>query len=290
MQTIQASKIRRGFTLIELLVVIAIIAILAGMLLPALAKAKERAQGTKCLGNMRQLQLAALLYASDNADFFPGNAGHPLNDTGIIGVSPSEPVWVAGSFRTIAGNNPGPAAPKGCETNTWLLGVTSAITDPIATGTLTGSIGMYTKSPDVYKCPSDRQMDPDDATKPRVRSCSANGFVGTTHYEANSHAGEVDYHYSIFRKSTDFGKMASANTFVYTDENPQTLNDGFLLVVADGSSIGDRPAANHGRASALTFADGHAQIHQWKNTFLDVKNTKIGSDVEWFRTHATMLR
>ncbi len=87
-------------------------------------------------------------------------------------------------------------------------------------------------------------MDPDAPAFPRVRSCSANGLWGRTRYEANAHSGEVDYHYQIFRKTTDFGKMSTAQTFVFLDENPDSLNDGFLLVVADGSSIGDRPAVN----------------------------------------------
>jgi len=96
---------RGGFTLIELLVVIAIIAILAAMLLPALAKAKVRAQGISCLSNMRQLQFASILYAGENADQFPGNS---VDNAGITytGGTPAVPNWVAGSFATPGGGGP----------------------------------------------------------------------------------------------------------------------------------------------------------------------------------------
>ena len=125
---------RRAFTLIELLVVIAIIAILAAMLLPALSKAKQKAQGVKCLNNVKQLQLAWQLYADDNNDLIPPSAS---------GTTPStNQSWCASYF---IGN---PAD----QTNLALI--------------KNSLLGRYSGSTGIYKCPGD--------TTDYVRSYSEN--------------------------------------------------------------------------------------------------------------------
>jgi len=112
---------KRAFTLIELLVVIAIIGILAAMLLPALASAKARAQGTHCLSNIKQLQLAWQLYADDNNDAIAPSAG---------GSPSTNQSWCAGYFKNAAD-----------QTDLRLL--------------KNSLLGSYTASTGIYKCPGD---------------------------------------------------------------------------------------------------------------------------------------
>jgi prepilin-type N-terminal cleavage/methylation domain-containing protein/prepilin-type processing-associated H-X9-DG protein len=266
-----------GFTLIELLVVIAIIAILAAMLLPALTQAKQRAQGTSCLNNMKQLQIADLMYTSDNNDNFA------INGTSQ-GIGPGNYNWVAGSFRSTFG---GMSFPAGAEINTALLGARGDVIPGI--GTLYGSIGNYLKDAGVYRCPADRsQVTLAGATQSRVRSCSANNFVGTDQTIINTIPAWIGGGvYKTFQKGTSFAGMSVADCFVFVDENPDTLDDGFFEVDPSAAISPNHPAVNHGKSSAFSFVDGHAALKKWKDCFLN-PGSSATSDNQWLSVHATV--
>jgi len=277
---------RDGFTLIELLVVIAIIAILAALLMPVFSKAKARAQGITCTSNMKQLQLAAMLYGNEFNDSLPCNV--PLSPQFGGDFTTGQPCWVDGTMSSDIDGVSLNENPIGCATNPFYLGVKGKQESGV---TLVGSIGSYAKSAGIYHCPGDQYLDPAWHAQ-RVRSCSMNLQCGTLAIPGGNTYGAGQYNgvnYKEFIKYSDFGHdgLSASDCFVFLDENPLSLNDGWFLYILDGSDINDRPAVNHGRSSSFSFADGHAELQLWHDVFLTTDSNGQGEDTMWLAQHGT---
>ena len=232
---------RRAFTLIELLVAIAIIAILAGLLSTAIAKAQGKAQGIACLGNARQLSLAWVLYATENADRLAYNFGSQTNR----GIAPKQDYnWV---------NN----------IMSWELDPDNTNTTFVAKGSFAGCAN---RTAAIYRCPADRvlsEVQKQAGWLARVRSYSMNAMVGDAGENSRYGTNFFNPQYKQFKKFTDFADPTGI--FVFLDEHPDSINDGYFLNRLDELEWWDLPASYHNGRANLTFADGHAQSHRWAN-------------------------
>jgi len=231
---------RRAFTLIELLVVIAIIAILAALLLPALAKAKEKALAIKCMSNSKQLLVAWVLYYGDNADVLANNIGGEGIDS-----------WAQGRLSETSGTT---------DNTNYMLMMGKGGGYPVTTRT----IGAYAQNINIYQCPADPVKAQPWGT-PRCRSYSMDFTCGNNGDSATQDATYGGY-WPHFFKGADL--LMASKTWVFNDEHPDSINDGIEYTPTasgENNDWSDLPASYHNNACGFAFADGHSEIHKWMN-------------------------
>ncbi len=266
---------RTGFTLIELLVVIAIIAILAAMLLPALGRAKTKAEGIACMNDLKQVGLALTMYGDDFNGWFPPN----LQGSGIGG-------WIQGNMDwTTSPEN----------TNTVML--------------LAGKIGPYTKSAGIYRCPADKFVSASQRIRGwsnRARSISMNGFIEGGAYKSDkgTATGSIWYPtYYNYDKFSDVIRPGPSDLWMTVDEHPGSINDGWMITgVTNPDGWVDLPASYHSGACGFNFVDGHSEIHSWKEQSTKQRVVPVDGvsslgvvapksrDVDWMNRHSSALR
>ncbi len=244
--------------MVELLVVIAILALLASLLLPALSNAKESARRVQCLSNLRQLAIIWEVYADDHGDrVVPNGYGKPET----LGATK---LWVVGDTHL---------NPPSFTNESYLL-------DPKA-----AAFAGYLKSSAVYRCPSDRvTIEIGGRAVAKTRSYALNGYLG---WQApNIESSFLSLKHQLYLKTSDLGAGSPSSLLQFIDTAPGNVCHSAFVTAIDHSLTGlyyHLPSAQHRGRGNLTFADGHAETHRWR----DPTTTALARE-RWIPDHISL--
>lgn len=288
----------KAFTIIELLVVLVVVAFLVTLLATARAASRPNFLGALCLNNMRQLMAAFTMYTHDNSDFFPPNPD-------LSGPYTNDYNWVRGDASgwmpaISAGGSPGAGNPD-------------FLTDPVSDLL----VNYIRTNISLFHCPFDPRLaryTGSDASRvgtiiPAVRIISINGGVGTHGLVSStpnfpvdgpwldgSHSHLANEPYATFGKWRDFAIARPAEIWCFIDDDPWTINDDAMSVIAAMPQFVDYPNVFNNNSTSMSFGDGHAETHKWKSIVF-IHNARPGrttaqpglqyDDWFWWASHAT---